>query len=143
MRKPAKKAATKKPAARKKSTDRPWDEDGNLLRRMKERIFHAEDREEGDEDTGHDVSERSVSIALDPDGRLMVEAFDRDLRARMHGDRDGEEVRATITVPAHAVGRLAYALACERFKGEWSGDEHFRTFCIANDIPFDDEESRS
>jgi len=132
---PSKKAATKKPA------DKPYDEDGNLIRRMEEQIFHAEDRDEGDEDTGEDVSERTVSIALETDGRLSMQAFERDSSPRMNGDRDEEEVRVAITVPTHAVGRLAYALARERFKGEWNGEKDFRTFCEANDIPFEDDES--
>lgn len=141
--KAAKKAVAKKTATRKKLADKPYDEDGHLLRRMEEQIFHAEDREGGDEDAGEEVSERVVSIALETDGQLAIEAFERDLRPRMHGDRDEEEFRNTLTVPAHAVGRLAYALARDRFKGEWSGEDAFRTFCIANDIPFEDEESRS
>ncbi len=144
----------KEPASRNKFAKRAepaWDEDGRLITRLESELFHAEDREEGeDEDSedgasedgaSEDVSERRVSAALDPDGTLTVSSFERDLRARRHGDRDEEEFHRRVVVAEHAVARLAYELVRDRFGNDWRGDEAFASFCAERDIPFDDDQS--
>ena len=140
----------KEPASRNTSAkcaaEPAWDEDGRLIRRVESELFHAEDREAGeDEDNedeaSEDVSERRVSAALDPDGTLTVSSFERDLRARLHGDRDEEEFHRRVVVPEHAIARLAYELVRDRFRNDWRGDEAFASFCTERDIPFDDDQS--
>lgn len=135
-----KKSAGKKPAATK-AIKRAWDEDGRLTSRLEAQLFHAEDRDEGEDDDGEVVSERTVSAALDPDGTLIVSSFERDLSTRIHGDGDEEEFRLSIAVPPHAVARLAYELVREKFGGEWSGEKDFAAFCADHDIPVDEDES--
>lgn len=140
----------KEPASRNKSAKRAaepaWGEDGRLPGLLESELFRAEDREEGwDEDTedgaGEDVIERRVSAALDPDGTLAVASLERDLRARLHGDRDEEECHPRVVVPAHVVARLAYELVRDRFGNDWHGKEAFASFCAERDILFDDDQS--
>jgi hypothetical protein len=85
---------------------------------------------------------RRVSVALEPGGLLTVEALERNVgRNIIHGDRDEEVFRRTVTLSPDAAARLAYELVRERFKGEWSAEETFMNFCAERDIPYDEEES--
>ena len=59
----------------------------------------------------------------------------------MHGDRDEEEFRLSVTVQPHAVARLAYELVREKFGGEWNGEKDFAAFCADRDIPVEEDGS--
>ena len=75
---------------------------------------------------------RSVQLQLQADGGLCMHAFDKGATATLTFDR--EDYEFWVTVPAHAVGQLAFELMRERFDGRLQAVTEFRDFCKRHEI---------
>lgn len=75
---------------------------------------------------------RRVTLALDPDGSVILNALDLGAGAGAEWGLDEEEV--SLSVPPEQVGRLALALAAEILKGGKDAVKQLAAICEANDV---------
>ncbi len=70
---------------------------------------------------------RSIRLSINNDGTIRLECQDMGPTVRKVWDED--EYEFSVTVPSRALGKLAFALLCEKYIGQNGSVDDLRSFC--------------
>ena len=77
----------------------------------------------------------SVRLYLESDGTIRIDGQDMGPNVKAFWDHDDYEYM--VSVPSSAVGKLAFELLRDKFKGKLRAVEELRAFCNEHQIPSD------
>ena len=75
---------------------------------------------------------RSVRLHIGSDGTIRLDAH--DMGPNVERVWDHEDYEFSVQVPASAVGKLAFELLRDKFSGNLSAVDEFRSFCAERGI---------
>jgi hypothetical protein len=92
--------------------------------------MHDIERTKIAQETG--VESRYISLAIRDDGSIRMDGADWGPTAEQFWGSD--EYEFWVTVPSHAVAKLAFVLLQDKFTGRAEAVSEFRDFCKQHDV---------